>query len=720
MNCTSVVLSGGVLTVDGTLNISGAGGCFTISGGTFTAPPTATGMVIFSGGLQNVPALTYYNLNIAGFGNKTMLGNVTVYNILTLTSNNLIVGANTLQLGGATYGNGITQTSGKITIAATSNLTWGGGTYNYTLGSLLSNAAPWTINNWTMLRNLATITLNGNLTVNGAFALNAGEVWINGNLLTLNGVVSGNINGQVRGSATSDITIGGTGAAAIYFDLGSTGIGGYNTIRNFTLNRTSNTFYPLSSLRIGGTLSLAASSTFSVGNGSGTLNTLTFDGAGTSWTGTGKFIGSGSLTGAYIYVYGSGALTTPLSFNTALAANYTLTGLSINRSGSPTLQLGTNLNILSNIEMSTIGTYGDLDTKGFVIDLGANGVLWNESSVNRIWCSTCGVNNTTSYIRAIVTSLDASTTYTGISGPPRQTGYRGLGLDLTTTAMAPGLTNITRGFSERSGNELTKSVLRYFEISPTTNAGLNATMTFHYWDSETNGLLEPDMGLYRDTTGSNIWVDRGGVSTPGAGDNTVSLASIARFSPWTAGKTNIPLPVELLKFSSKCKPQEIELNWATATETNNEIFIIERSSDNSKWATIGSVRGAGFSNQTISYTFSDENPLETISYYRLKQIDFDGAFKYYGPIAANCSAEASDVFVIIAPNPAQENVWIETNIKTPGTITLTDATGRAIAKYNSDNLAVPFNLPLQNVYPGVYLIRIDAEGFSKNYKIIRQ
>lgn len=583
--CTSIAISGsGVLTVNGTLNISGAGSCFTISGGTFTAPPTATGLVTFSGATQNIPATTFYNLNIAGSGNKTMSGNVTVYNQLQLSANNIIVGSNTLTLGGTTYGSGslISPTTGKIDISSgTSNLSFGGGTYDYSLGTLFSTAAPWTLASLTLMRNLATISVNGNLTITGAFTTYNGTTSTGGNLhidpgymVTFNGQVNMDRTcfcNKVTGSSTSDITIGGAAgqAAAIYFDLGNTAAGGTNTIRNFTLNRTGMTFYPLSSVRIGNLLTLAASTKFSVANNTSvaSLNTLTFDGTGgNSWTGSGEFVGSSNLTSAYIYIYGSGSLSTPLKFNTSTASNYTLTGLTIQRTGSPVLQLATNLNILSSIVFKYhLTTYGSLDINGKIIDMGASGIIYNENSSESVFCSVCPANSTASYISANLGSLAASTTYTGTSGDPEQTGYRGLGLDITTDATAPGATTIKRGFSERSGYQLTKSVLRYFEINPTTNTNMNATLGFHFWDSETNTLNKTILTLYRDSTGANDWVNKNGTSTPGIGfyDNKVSLSGIPEFSPWTAGERCIgPAPTTS---GSVCESGTVALNLSSAT-----------------------------------------------------------------------------------------------------------------------------------------------------------
>ena len=95
------------------------------------------------------------------------------------------------------------------------------------------------------------------------------------------------------------------------------------------------------------------------------------------------------------------------------------------------------------------------------------------------------------------------------------------------------------------------------------------------------------------------------------------------------------LPIELLSFTSSIKPDRINLLWTTGSEINNDYFTLERSRDLYGWEVMGFVEGAGNSSTPLSYSFSDLRPLDGLAYYRLKQTDFDGAFKYYGPIAAH-------------------------------------------------------------------------------------
>jgi len=357
-------------------------------------------------------------------------------------------------------------------------------------------------------------------------------------------------------------------------------------------------------------------------------------------------------------------------------------------------------------------TQGLVDVNDLNIDLLTTGEIIDESNTNRIFCSGCASSFAEGRILSQGTDLAAANDYSNI---------RGMGIGINTGANAPGITDINRGFRIRSGGELNTSVKRYFEITPTNNTSLAATLTFHYWDLESNGLSISEVALYRDNTGSDAWVKRGGsYAAPVPGDNTVTLPDIEQFSPWTVGKNNEPVPVRLLFFDATCDNYKILLNWSTASETNCDNFIIEKSYDTKTWANIGSLAGAGNSNHLINYSFSDDNPFEGTMYYRLKQVDYDGSSNLYGPVAAGCSENSNNLEIQVYPNPTAEKVYVQAAMEAPGSILLCDILGRTIAEYQQNNLSVPFEVSMEGVPSGIYMIRVVTEGFSKNYKIVRK
>lgn len=89
------------------------------------------------------------------------------------------------------------------------------------------------------------------------------------------------------------------------------------------------------------------------------------------------------------------------------------------------------------------------------------------------------------------------------------------------------------------------------------------------------------------------------------------------------------LPIELLEFNAKRNDRYVDLTWQTASETNNNYFTVEKSIDGLNFSSIGNLSGAGNSSSVLSYKLIDSSPTQDrISYYRLKQTDYDGTFTY--------------------------------------------------------------------------------------------
>jgi len=96
-----------------------------------------------------------------------------------------------------------------------------------------------------------------------------------------------------------------------------------------------------------------------------------------------------------------------------------------------------------------------------------------------------------------------------------------------------------------------------------------------------------------------------------------------------------PLPVELLDFQAILRENWVELLWATASEKNNDFFTVERSQDALTFEELLEMEGVGDSEEVVNYQASDEVPLPGLSFYRLKQTDFDGTFTYSHLVSVN-------------------------------------------------------------------------------------
>jgi len=130
-------------------------------------------------------------------------------------------------------------------------------------------------------------------------------------------------------------------------------------------------------------------------------------------------------------------------------------------------------------------------------------------------------------------------------------------------------------------------------------------------------------------SGSSIWFRFSDLDIPGDEDGM----GIDDFSINLSPLSN--LPIELISFEGSKKEEYNVLKWQTASEHNNSHYILERSStgDYTEKDVINVVNGAGNSTQLLDYDFVDTDAPETINYYRLTQVDYDGNFKQFGPIS---------------------------------------------------------------------------------------
>jgi len=134
--------------------------------------------------------------------------------------------------------------------------------------------------------------------------------------------------------------------------------------------------------------------------------------------------------------------------------------------------------------------------------------------------------------------------------------------------------------------------------------------------------------------GTGVIVNQSG-GIPIVSDNWKYGTPPASCTSANPGDGGIVLPIELLAFTARVNPSGVVLSWTTATEINNDYFTIERSNDLRMWEVLGFVSGSGTTSRAVSYSFADTQPLAGIGYYRMKQTDFDGQFKHYGPVAAH-------------------------------------------------------------------------------------
>jgi len=177
------------------------------------------------------------------------------------------------------------------------------------------------------------------------------------------------------------------------------------------------------------------------------------------------------------------------------------------------------------------------------------------------------------------------------------------------------------------------------------------------------------------------------------------------------GTCLIPLPIELLVFEAVPDGDKVWLYWSTASETNNSYFIVERTTDLQYWNDIIEVEGAGFSTELLEYEVVDDFPEEGISYYRLRQVDFDGEFSYSQIRKVEFKANQS-VGLFAYPNPAKDIITIVGDINV---FSVYNIMGQRIAGkisvISQDNKVTKLNV--SNLSSGVYVLKTNSGDFCK-------
>ncbi|UPT65626.1 MAG: T9SS type A sorting domain-containing protein [Sphingobacteriales bacterium JAD_PAG50586_3] len=206
-------------------------------------------------------------------------------------------------------------------------------------------------------------------------------------------------------------------------------------------------------------------------------------------------------------------------------------------------------------------------------------------------------------------------------------------------------------------------------------------------------------------TTSNPYANKQGMGPSGM-NNTFYMGS-----SWN---TN-PLPITLLSFTAVPDGNRVKLDWVTASEENNDFFTIEKSKNGVDFVEVLQKAGAGNSNTNIAYNDFDNDPYAGTSYYRLKQTDYNGQFKYSNMVAVEFATVDQDIEFNIFPNPAsssfgdvvQFTMNTEDMDEQPVVINVLDMSGRIVATVNqrtNRSILQAEVVQSSNLKPGMYTV----------------
>jgi hypothetical protein len=254
-----------------------------------------------------------------------------------------------------------------------------------------------------------------------------------------------------------------------------------------------------------------------------------------------------------------------------------------------------------------------------------------------------------------------------------------------------------------------------------TNVNGQQTITLYY-DLNDKAPDPANLTIVKNTSAApTSWLDIGGTgATPNVGSITSTSSLFNSYSRFTLadklGGSN-PLPVELISFSAQKKDRQVQLDWATASERNNDYFEIERSQDAQHFEYVATVKGVGNSVTKQIYQSFDANPETGVSYYRLKQVDFDGKYKYTNIASVQFNGEA---FINFFPNPAANRInYVFSSDYEGATIKITNTSG-AIIKDNIQLSNYDGHIDATELANGIYYLIVQSKDKTETVKLVVQ
>ncbi|MBX9852947.1 MAG: T9SS type A sorting domain-containing protein [Cytophagaceae bacterium] len=183
---------------------------------------------------------------------------------------------------------------------------------------------------------------------------------------------------------------------------------------------------------------------------------------------------------------------------------------------------------------------------------------------------------------------------------------------------------------------------------------------------------------------------------------------------------NCGLPVQYISFKATPMASKVYLDWQTSSEQNASHFAVQRSADGINFVTIGNVQAAGNSSTPTTYSFTDYNPLNGTSYYRLVQYDKDGpAFN-----SETVSVGFNNPGVIVSPNPNQGkfNVSMKAEAGEQIRISLVNALGQVVAQQTltSDSGDFSTEVNIADLPSGVYFLHVTGSDLESVEKIVKE
>lgn len=201
-----------------------------------------------------------------------------------------------------------------------------------------------------------------------------------------------------------------------------------------------------------------------------------------------------------------------------------------------------------------------------------------------------------------------------------------------------------------------------------------------------------------------------------------SCGAVCSFMLQINNTAALALPIKLLSFNAVKSAASVDIFWEVASEVNNDKYLLERSTNGVDFEVIGTLKGRGTTASYSKYTFVDNSPAPGINYYRLKQVDFSGAFSYSQLVSLKVSTPRVQL-KDLHPNPVGKSLSYVLSVpdNSSSVIEIVDLSGRVVIK-EEKNLPPgeqTVELDLSNLNEGIYFLKVTQSGFNDFMKFVK-
>jgi len=252
------------------------------------------------------------------------------------------------------------------------------------------------------------------------------------------------------------------------------------------------------------------------------------------------------------------------------------------------------------------------------------------------------------------------------------------------------------------------TVDRFWNINSTGTPVANLTFSYTASELPIAPFNDPfTMKAQRYETSSNYWMPFS------AGQNSttysVTAALLNSFGTYTLSNILSPLPVTWLDFTATRQQKTSLLKWSTASELNSSHFTVERSADGNKFDDLAVIDAAGNSTDIRSYTQTDRNPFTGITYYRIRQTDFDGRYSF-SPVRAVRHA-GKDEAPVFFPSVATNCIYVHSGTETE--LIIREVSGKVVLNLKLDRHNEPQQVDISALAAGIYLVTFPGKSTGR-------